>query len=148
MGHKLILNLTKKELKENLIIRNPNSTRPWQFILDVIFGYLLLASKQNNLLEGGWNFGPKKNNINVRKLVTILNSINNFKVRVKYRKNFLLESKYLNLNSSKSKKKLKWKPKYKINEILKLTSEWYNNVHDPKRLKIITSRQISDYLKN
>ena len=29
--------------KKHVKIRNPNSTRPWQHVLDVIYGYLILA---------------------------------------------------------------------------------------------------------
>ena len=46
-----------------LRIRNPNARRPWQFVLDVLWGYLMLGSK---LLDGevyacsAWNFGPQR----------------------------------------------------------------------------------------
>ena len=48
---------------QKLIIRNPNSTRPWQHVLEPISGYLLLASKLlsnkiNNVIYPSWNFGP------------------------------------------------------------------------------------------
>ena len=46
---------------KNLIIRNPNSTRPWQHALEPISGYLLLGKKlfyNKNSFSGTWNFGP------------------------------------------------------------------------------------------
>ena len=42
-------------------IRNPNSVRPWQHVLEPVFGYLKLGEKlltQGKKFAGGWNFGP------------------------------------------------------------------------------------------
>ena len=54
-----------KHLLKNLIIRSPNATRPWQHVMEPIFGYLKLAeklfSKNGEKYVGSWNFGP--NNI-------------------------------------------------------------------------------------
>jgi len=53
---------------KKVIIRSPYSTRPWQHVLDVIFGYLKLAIKlkNNSKLNGeAFNFGPDKNKIKV-----------------------------------------------------------------------------------
>ena len=45
-----------------LKIRNPNSIRPWQHVVEPIWGYMVLAKKQyQNKLDGenkAWNFGP------------------------------------------------------------------------------------------
>ena len=45
---------------KSLIIENPKSTRPWQHVLDSLYGYLLLAQKisKNHKLSGAYNFGP------------------------------------------------------------------------------------------
>ena len=51
------------------------------------------------------------------------------------------------LNSDKSKKILGWKPKYNINKMLSLTSEWYGSLNNYKKLNIISKKQIKDYLK-
>jgi len=63
------------EKKEKIIIRNPSAIRPWQYVLEPLFGYLLLAK---NLYEGRtdfvgpWNFGPLKNNyVSVEELVKL-----------------------------------------------------------------------------
>jgi CDP-glucose 4,6-dehydratase len=59
--------------KKKLIIRNPNSIRPWQYVLDVINGYILLAEKlyNNKKFIGSFNFGPNKNlnKIKVKQIV-------------------------------------------------------------------------------
>ena len=55
-----------------LIIRNPKSTRPWQHVIEVIYGYLLLSSKlyKNKLHGESFNFGPSmSSNYNVEFLL-------------------------------------------------------------------------------
>ena len=50
---------------KKVTIRNPKSTRPWQHVLDITYGYMLLALKlkKNQKLNGeAFNFGPDKNN--------------------------------------------------------------------------------------
>ena len=52
-----------KNLKIRL--RNPNYNRPWQFVLEPLKGYLILAKKQYEQpkrFSSSWNFGPKSNN--------------------------------------------------------------------------------------
>ena len=60
---------------KKIAIRNPNSTRPWQHVLDVVNGYLILAQmlfKNKKKYSGNWNFGPNnKKNLNVRNLVKL-----------------------------------------------------------------------------
>ena len=133
--------------KKKLEIRNAYSTRPWQFILDVVFGYLILAVKHKKSIQGAWNFGPDINNIKVKDLIVILNNLNKNQVKLLYKKNHIKESKYLALNSDKSKKILGWKPKYNINKMLSFTSEWYRSLHNYKNLNIISKKHIEDYLK-
>ena len=63
--------------KSNLFLRSPNSVRPWQFIIDPLYGYLLLLMelhKKKKFKEYCWNFGPEKsNNKSVGYVVNLLN---------------------------------------------------------------------------
>ena len=78
-------------IKNNKIvkIRNLKSIRPWQFILDPLYGYLLLAEKLHKFPQkysGAWNFGPSKNNsITVNEIIKITNE--NFNNKLKFRAN-------------------------------------------------------------
>ena len=80
-------------------------------------------------------------------LKSTLNNLNKNQVKIISKKNHIKESKYLALNSEKSKKILGWKPKYNINKMLSLTSEWYRSLNNYKNLNIISKKQIKDYLK-
>ena len=53
---------------KDLVIRSPNASRPWQHVLEPIFGYIKLAERlyKNKKYVGSWNFGPNfKNNMKV-----------------------------------------------------------------------------------
>ena len=53
------------QANEKMVLRNPGSTRPWQFILDSLFGYLILVKKlylEGQEYAGSWNFGPGDSN--------------------------------------------------------------------------------------
>ena len=61
---------------QTVILRNPNSTRPWQHVLEPLCGYLKLAEKlyydNTKKYTGSWNFGPnKRNNLKVKETIFI-----------------------------------------------------------------------------
>ena len=62
--------------KKKIILRNPNFSRPWQFVLEPIQGYLILAQKQFHnpqKFSGAWNFGTEsKSNIKVIDIVKLI----------------------------------------------------------------------------
>lgn len=118
-------------------IRNPYSTRPWQHVLDIIYGYLTLCSTlyKNKKIHGEvFNFGPsKKSNFTVFYILTkIKNILPNLKWKTFEKRNTFYESKLLKLNSNKAKLKLGWNSILTIGESIKLVSEWYNNFYNKK----------------
>ena len=133
---RLIPDLFKSYLKKKtLVIRSPNAIRPWQHVLEVIYGYTLLiqmlCAKKSNFI-GAWNFGPNKNNfIKVKSLVKkVLDSGLKVKIKVKVKNNDYHESKILKLNNQKAVKFLNWKPVFSIKETINLTCEWYNSMYN------------------
>ena len=134
--------------KTKLSIRYPNSIRPWQHILDVINGYLILAEKvfKNKKYCGPWNFGPnQKGEVSVIKLVNQLN--NNFdrksKISLSNKKN--KETKVLKLDSSKARKFIKWKSYLNYPKNLNITSLWYLKYFKNHNAKEITNEQIKKF---
>jgi len=121
------------ESNSKLVVRNPDHVRPWQFVMEPLYGYILLAEKiYNKKLNNNdycWNFAPDdKNCINVKKFIKLFDR--NLKHRPKIifsnnKKNINKETKILRLKSQKAKRILKWKPKYGVNKIIDLIKEWY-----------------------
>ena len=120
--------------KKKVFIRNPNSTRPWQNVLDVVRGYMILAIKLEKLksINGEtFNFGPnKQENFSVIQIIKYSKVYwKNIKWKIKLDKKGVHEFKLLKLNSNKSQKVLGWKCKMSLQESLKHTIDWYKNYY-------------------
>lgn len=121
-----------RALRENkkLIIRNPDSLRPWQHVLEPLGGYLLLASKlwkEGLAFSGGWNFGPVETNNNSVKV--LIDSIIRFTGKGEYEVSFAEkaphEARLLKLDISKASTLLKWKPVLSFEETVEFTARDY-----------------------
>lgn len=139
--------------KKKVILRNPNSTRPWQHVLEAVFGYLTLAVKlrKNSKIHGeAFNFGPNnKDNKSVLNVVKEMKS--SWKAvswNIKKRKKAEYESKLLKLNSNKAKLKLNWVNNLNFKETIKMTTDWYKNFYEKKENNFKFSiKQIFNYQK-
>jgi CDP-glucose 4,6-dehydratase len=135
---------------KKVLIRNPNSTRPWQHVLEVINGYLTLALnlKRKQKFHGeAFNFGPSLRT--KKKVKDVVNKMKKNWNRLMWKevktKNFF-ENKLLQLDSRKSKKQLKWKSVLTFDETIELTVDWYKNFFEKKKSTIEKSLiQIEQY---
>ena len=138
-----------RALKSNkqIIIRNPNSVRPWQFVLEALSGYLLLAQKQylGENLSGGWNFGPDRVAIvPVKRVVDeIIREWGSGEVIIQKDQN-KPEADLLYLDCTKSKTQLGWKPRLNTEKTIKSTVEWYKNFEKESAYDLCV-KQIKEY---
>lgn len=137
--------------KKKLIIENPKSTRPWQHVLDSLYGYILLAQKirKNINLSGAYNFGPKN-----QKQFTVLDIINiskkyfnNSKSSIKKKRIKFHQTKLLNLKISKSKNLLGFNPKWGTVKSIKNTMIWYKKFYLGKNCNELCINDINNYEK-
>ena len=115
---------------KNLFIRIPNASRPWQHVMEPLFGYLQLAEKlyydNKRKYIGSWNFGPNvKNNLKVLEVAKYGRKILKSKSKILKTKQIFYESRHLSLDSSKAFKFLKWKTLLSARQALELTFEWH-----------------------
>ena len=150
--NRLIPDIINSIVKEKTIkVRNPNFNRPWQHVLEPLYGYLLLGEKlfkNPKTYSGAWNFGTKKNTVtNVLEIVKVLVKFWG-KGKISFKKNQkYYEQTNLQLNIKKAMTILKWQPKYSIMKSVKVTAEWYKKVLIEKySVEKITEKQIKDYL--
>lgn len=138
--------------KSNLFLRNPNATRPYQHILDVIFGYLTLAQNIfNHKIANSevFNFGPKSD-----EQVTTEQLCRRFFVHfpsaphIEYEESEFSEQTFLSLNSSKALNLLGWSSRIDLDLALKLTASWYQNVFQGFNARDLTQQQINWYMEN
>ncbi|MFQ5753157.1 MAG: CDP-glucose 4,6-dehydratase [bacterium] len=135
------------------ILRNPQSVRPWQHVLDPLAGYLTLAEKlYDNETDwtGAWNFGPKSDDIMSVEL--LCNAIIRYWGKGMWKSlteaNPHHETNYLKLDCSKSRQVLGWQPCLRLEEAIEMTVEWYkqaSKMTDSDDICDITTEQIKRY---
>ena len=134
---------------EELIIRSPGAIRPWQHVLEPLFGYLEIAEglyRSSNDFIGGWNFGPELSDcLSVKSVLDIVSSCEaNFSYSVQDQTPNL-ESQILKLNIQKSKNHLKWSPKWSAKHAIEKTLEFYRRELAGEDAITIVSNQIQEY---
>jgi CDP-glucose 4,6-dehydratase len=123
--------------REKILIRYPQSTRPWQHVLEALAGYMKLA---RSLVEGGarfsgaWNFSPDPDDARsvawvVEKLGALWGRDAGYIVDAK---DDLHEAAVLALDNAKAREYLGWKPRWDIEEALALTVQWFSGFHSGK----------------
>jgi CDP-glucose 4,6-dehydratase len=136
-----------RSLREHMEIdiRNPNSTRPWQHVLEPLSGYMLLAQKlyQNpKQYSGSWNFGPSVKSIKTvkelaEKVITIFGEGS---LKVGQKDSLKHEAGLLHLNCDKANHQLGWNPTWDFEQTIMNTVLWYKKYLkdgiDPKTLSL------------
>ena len=120
-----------RALKEgkDIVVRNPESIRPWQFVLDPLSGYLLLAKKlyEGEDVNAGWNFGPDEASVSVNALTSkIVELFGSGNVVVEPKDDQKPEAGLLMLNCDKAKA-IGWKALLDIDTMVKYVVEGYKS---------------------
>lgn len=131
-------------------IRNPRAVRPWQFVLEPLRGYLLLAEHLwNHGLEfaEGWNFGPHEDDAQpvswiVRNISTLWGDGASWEMDQGIHPH---EARLLKLDIAKARSRLGWLPKMRLSLALEWVVEWYKAYQEKKDLREITLAQIARY---
>ncbi len=136
---------------EPVRIRNPNSIRPWQHVLEPLSGYLDLARRlymDGPEYGGGWNFGPADSDAKpvgwiVKRMCELRGNGARYEVDSGDHPH---EAHYLKLDCSKARMRLDWQPRWDLNKALTSILEWvtiYSTVGD---LRECCLRQINEYV--
>jgi CDP-glucose 4,6-dehydratase len=132
------------------MIRNPNSIRPWQHVLDPLAGYLLLAEKMWVSGQGfsqAWNFGPNDDDmVPVSKVAEYLRNLwgNGACWEMASTRN-PQEAICLRLDCSKAKNMLGWSSKLNLCKALEWTVEFYRKYHRQEDITHLIRDQIQRY---
>ena len=138
--------------KKSLILRNPDSIRPWQHVLDPLCGYLLLAQAQWNepkKFARAWNFAPDNcMEATVGEIANALSELwgDDAKVNVERNQDAPYESSLLGLDSSLAHMNLGWKSKWSLSQALKNTVDWYKALKNKKNMQQYSLNQIEKYM--
>lgn len=118
------------EANQAVILRNPSAIRPWQLVLEPLYGYMLLAKKiyeNPEKYSEAWNFGPNLESVStVKEVVNLLiHSYGNGRVEYSEEQNQLHEANLLMLDIAKAKFILGWQPRLNISQCIEYVADWY-----------------------
>ncbi|MDQ6813262.1 MAG: CDP-glucose 4,6-dehydratase, partial [Bacteroidota bacterium] len=135
---------------ETINVRNPNSVRPWQHVLEPITGYLLLAQlmdTDSTKLGDAYNFGPlPDDHLTVQELVkTAIQLWGSGTWQDLSDANALHEASLLKLNIGKAIRELDWHPKLSARQSIEWTINWYKQPQS--KLADYTRQQIREFLE-
>lgn len=131
-------------------LRYPRATRPWQYVLDCLSGYLHLATMQRRTpgLEGSWNFGPAPEpDTQVAQVVD--------RVAAAWGSGHWVDSSdpanpheasSLRLDCTKAATLLKWRPTLTLDETIHETVGWYRRVHSGENPIQVTEGVLTSYV--
>jgi CDP-glucose 4,6-dehydratase len=130
-------------------IRNPDSIRPWQHVLDPLSGYLLLGQhllEGNQSALGAWNFGPDLNDC--RPVNQVLDLFHKYWEDIQWKEAVEIsapkESAILRLDCTKSKKELGWVPIWSLEKAIQKTAFWYAGFYQNGKLQTVDN--LGDYI--
>jgi len=117
-------------LGDPLFIRNPHSIRPWQFVLEPLRGYLVLARRlweEGSEYAQAWNFGPNDNDARTvqwiaERITDMWDDGSSWELDPGPHPH---EASYLKLDSSKARSLLGWAPFMNVEAALHWTVDWY-----------------------
>ncbi len=139
------------EKGEDIIVRNPYSTRPYQHVLEPLFAYLMIAGKQyeDAAYAGYYNVGPDECDcVDTGSLVTMFcGKWGNIAWKNVAEANAPHEANFLKLDCSKLKKVFGWKPVWHIEDAIEKTVEWTRVYFDKGSIGGIMEKQIKDFMK-
>lgn len=135
-----------------LSIRNPRAVRPWQHVMEPLYGYMTLARKlylEGPAYSGAWNFGPDDENIKTvdwiaQRLLRLFGKDGGY---VQDNGSNPHETSCLKLDSTKARQLLGFSPRLDIDRALQLTTYWVNAFMDKKDMLSVTLDQIDEYEK-
>jgi CDP-glucose 4,6-dehydratase len=131
---------------EPLRVRNPQSVRPWQHVLNPLSGYLLLVQSLWEKPEhaSGWNFGPAEEDARpVAWIVARLSELWRGELRVSQDPGpHPHEARYLKLDSSRAHTHLGWHPTWDLDQGLEAVVDWYLALREGGDMRAVTCEQI------
>jgi len=131
-------------------IRNPDAVRPWQFVLEPLGGYLLLAERlwQSGAdYVGAWNFGPAATDAKsvrwaVERLIQLWGEEASW---VQDPGCHPHEARYLQLDCSKARTRLGWRPRTDVDQALRWVVDWYKAFRAGRDPRAVTLEQVAEF---
>ncbi len=137
---------------EEIIVRNPHSTRPYQHVLEPLFAYLMICAKQyeDNAYSGWYNVGPDDQDcFQTGALVDMF--VKHWGEGLSWRTPANVEgpheANYLKLDCSKIKSVFGWSPRWNLDTAIDKVVEWSKCWQRQGDMNVCMEKQIEEYIK-
>jgi CDP-glucose 4,6-dehydratase len=137
--------------REPVELRSPQATRPWQFVLEALSGYLWLGAQMNSGcdLASCWNFGPEASLIVPVQTLTkkMIDTWGSGSIKNIPGKSGIIEATLLGLDISRARQRLHWRPTLTLDETIDFTVKWYKKFAEngPGPMYELGIQQVNDY---
>ena len=132
---------------QTLIIRNPTATRPWQYILDCLKGYLLIGQchlEAKMSIPKSINLGSAQS-LEVRKVIDLFEVAFGKKINFKIEESNFSEAKRLELNSQLAYEYLGWSTSLAPVDAITQTANWYSKFLNGSSARELMSAELSNF---
>jgi len=144
------------EKKEDIVVRNPFSTRPYEHVLEPVVAYLMIAKAQyeDKSYAGSYNVGPDDSDCwTTGELVTLFcdkwNAVTNDGIKwINKYDGGPHEANFLKLDCSKLKKTFGWNPRWHVEETMEKIVEWSVEYLNGGDVAQCMKKQIGEFLKD
>ncbi len=137
---------------QDIVIRSPEATRPWQFVLDPLSGYMTLGLRlldRGTAYGGAWNFGPGDGAVRtVRQVVDqVIGTWGSGVVRYQPEPGSTKhEAQLLQLSVEKANIRLGWSAAWRVDDAIDQTTLWYKRVHDGETPLAVSRDQLRQFV--
>ena len=138
--------------REPIVLREPQSTRPWQHVLEPLGGYVTLAASMAQDPErysGAWNFGPDGSaSHSVHELTqAVIDRWGSGEIKVRSSAKDTHEARLLHLNCDKARQMLGWRPRWGFERTVYETVDWYRAVLSGESAADVSGDQLKRYME-
>ncbi len=135
---------------DDIVVRNPFSTRPYQHVLEPVYAYLMIAAKQyeDSRYQSWYNVGPDDQDcFQTGALVDLF--VKHWGGDLKWINRYdggPHEANFLKLDCSKLKTTFGWRPHWNLDKAIEKVVEWSKVWVDGKDVRPVMDRQIAEFL--
>lgn len=149
---RIVPDCVRAALKGEVIeVRNPNSIRPYQHVLEPLFAYMMIAAAQyrDKNFAGSYNVGPAENdNVTTGELAEIFCRSWGENLRWESKSlNQPKEANFLKLDCSKIKSTFDWQPRWNVRTAVEKSVEWYKIFRDGGDIAKCMTNQVTNFTK-
>lgn len=137
--------------RENIIVRNPFSTRPYQHVLEPLYAYLMIAAKQyeDNKYAGYYNVGPDE--VDCFQTGDLVDTfVKHWGENIQWINQYdggPHEANFLKLDCSKLKTTFSWKPHWNLDKAIEKTVEWSKCWIAGEDVRACMEQQIKEFME-